>query len=292
MKELTKKILASPWLPLLLIILVAFACYLNSLPNEMFWDDDDFILKNRFIKDWHYFPRFFTDNLVAGGYLVSNYWRPLLLSIFAIEWHLWKDWVYGWHFVSIMIHALAGGMLFLFLKRAFAWPALALMAALLFTAHPVHNEAVVYVNSLGDSLASLFVFSSLFFYTRFRQRNKSPLQSFDYYISLLCYIFALLSKETGIVLVALLISTDFFLLQNHKPFWQRVKSIALSAWPWVIVALIYVALRATVLNFSNSFNFFNEDNAFTTNIFLRLMTFFKAIVQYSGFLFCPYEMRF
>ena len=36
----------------LLLILLGIVIYARSLPNEMFWDDDDFILKNRYVKDW------------------------------------------------------------------------------------------------------------------------------------------------------------------------------------------------------------------------------------------------
>ena len=50
-------------------------------------------------------------------------------------------------------------------------------------------------------------------------------------------------------------------------------------------------MRGTVLNFSNSFNFYNENNAFTTHPSIRLMTFFKVMVQYTGFLFFPYQLR-
>jgi tetratricopeptide (TPR) repeat protein len=46
-----------------------------------------------------------------------------------------------------------------------------------------------------------------------------------------------------------------------------------------------------VLNFNNSFNFYNADNAFTTHPGIRLMTFFKVMVQYTGFLFFPYQLR-
>ena len=62
-------------------------------------------------------------------------------------------------------------------------------------------------------------------------------------------------------------------------------------WPFIILAIIYVVLRATVLNFNNSFNFYNASNAFTTHPSIRIFTFFKAMVQYTGFLFFPYQLR-
>ena len=96
MNDFIKKLSAQRWLGVVLIVLVGMIAYHNCLPNEMFWDDDDFITNNRFIKDFHYWPLWFSQNLLAGSYLVSNYWRPLLLAVFSMEWHWWQNWVYGW----------------------------------------------------------------------------------------------------------------------------------------------------------------------------------------------------
>ncbi len=279
------------WLPVLLIILVGILAYANSLGNEMFWDDDDFILKNRFIKEWHFFPQFFTQNLVAGGYLVSNYWRPVLLTVFSIEWHLWKDWVYGWHIVSTAAHIGVGVLLYFLFLRLFNQRTLAIAIALLFIAHPTHNEAVVYVNSLGDSLASIWVLSSLLFYVRFRQDPKPRYFSFNYIASLLCFPLAVMSKETGFILCGLLPWMDFFMFNTSKSVPTRLRRVLVAVWPLFLAALVYIYLRATSLNFANSFNFYKESNEFSTNIGIRLLTFFKAMTQYAGFTFMPYELR-
>ena len=166
------KFINNKYLPLLIIVLVGLIAYHNCLTNEMFWDDDDFILKNRYIKNWKYFPNFFSENIVAGGYLLSNYWRPVLLTVFSFAWHAWGPWEPGWHLVSIFFHCLDAVLIFFLLNRLFANRLLSFIIAALFVAHPVHNEAVVYPNSLGDSLATFFVLSSLLLFTRFRQSHK------------------------------------------------------------------------------------------------------------------------
>ncbi len=257
----------------------------------MFWDDDDFILKNRYIKGFQFWPLWFSQNLVAGSYFVSNYWRPFLLFLFTIEWHLWKDWVYGWHAVSVLAHSGCGIMLYFLMNRLFDRRALALVIALLFVAHPCHNEAVVYVNSIGASLATLFVLTSLLCFTRFAQSQTPAPKSALFYLSILLYPLALLCKETGFVLVALIVTVDILLIQKHSSFWHRLGTSLKRTWVFIALAIAYVIARGTVLNFSNSFNFYNENNEFTTNIGLRLLTFFKAMTQYSGFLFFPYELR-
>jgi len=292
MDTLIKTLSAKRWIGIVLIVLVGAIAYHNCLGNEMFWDDDDFILNNRYIKDLHSWPLWFSQNLVAGSYLVSNYWRPLLLSIFALEWHWWQTWVTGWHTVAVSVHILAAVTLYYLLNRLFKRNLLALLVALIFVAHPVHNEAVVYVNSMGDSLASLLVLSSLLLYTRFRQSQKPAYASRSYYASLFLFVLAVMSKETGFILAGLLPLMDFLLLQEKKSLWVRVQKTAAAVWPLLGLALTYVLLRATVLNFSNSFNFYDHaSNAFTTHPSIRIMTFFKAMTQYTGFLFFPYQLR-
>jgi len=213
------------------------------------------------------------------------------LTVFAVEWHWWHNWVYGWHAVSVGFHILAGVILYFLINKLFARNLLALLTALLFVAHPVHNEAVVYVNSMGDSLATVFVLSSLLSYASFRQSKITAWQSPGYWAALWLYPLAILSKETGFVLVGLIALTDLLLLSKDKSFGKRVGRVVAAIWPFIILAITYIILRATVLNFSNSFNFYNADNAFTTHPGIRLMTFYKALIQYSGFLFFPYQLR-
>ncbi len=296
--KMRNKFINNKYLPLILILLVGIIAYHNCLQNEMFWDDDDFILKNRYIKDWKYFPNFFSENLVAGGYLLSNYWRPMLLTVFSFAWHAWGTWEPGWHTISIMVHSVDGIMLFFLLNRLFANRLLSLSVALIFVAHPVHNEAVVYVNSLGDSLATFFVLSSLLLFTRFRQSSlstggagKAAFASRNYYFSLLFFPLAVMSKETGFVLCGLLPVMDVLLLQKEPALYTRIKKCLSVVWPFLAAAVFYVYLRGTALNFNNSFNFYQEHNAFTDNILIRVMTFGKACFLYAGFLFFPYQLR-
>ncbi|NTV30307.1 MAG: hypothetical protein HGA80_09525, partial [Candidatus Omnitrophica bacterium] len=273
------------------LVLAGILIYLNALPNEMFWDDNDFILNNAYIKDWQHWPHFFRDNIIAGTHLISNYWRPLLQIVFAIEWHLWADWFPGWHAVSIITHAIAAALLFVLLKTLFSNRALAFLTAAMFLVHPAQNEAVVYPNSLGDSLANCFVFVGLILFARFRASGLAAPRSPDWWLALLAYPLALLSKETGILFLAYLILCDWILRPSQEPLRRKAIVLARALWPFLLVAVIYMALRATVLNFNNSFNFYKEENILTAHASVRLMTFFRVLSIYAGVLFIPYELR-
>jgi protein O-mannosyl-transferase len=274
-----------------LLILLSVLIYLPSLPNEMFWDDDDFILKNRYVKDWSYFPKFFSENLVAGSFLNSNYWRPMLLIIFSAEWHLWGTWTPGWHMVNTAFHTMDAILLFYIIFLLFRNHVLALCTALIFLTHPIQVESVVYVNSLGDSLSVFFMFASLLMYVRYRLSNTNAFFCRTYYFAVLLYPLALLSKESGILLPGFIAISDFILLNPKKTFLARAGIILRAMWPFIVIALIYVGLRATVLNFMNTFNFYNEETEFTKNYGLRFLNFFQVLQIYFGLMVFPYDLR-
>ncbi len=292
MIERLKKALSRNENVYLLLAVMACAAYCLCLPNEMFWDDHDFILKNTYIKDWRFWPNFFTENIIAGNHLISNYWRPLLQTIFAIEWHLWSDWAWGWHAVAIAWHAAAAMMLFKTVHILLKGRTLAILTALLWLVHPVHTEAVVYPNSMGDALATFFVLAGIYGYARFREGRKPTRW---YAMALAMYPLALLSKETGILLVAFIGLADFLLIPDEQGaapgHYQRILRILKRIWPFILMAVVYLVLRATVLNFRNSFNFYDEVTPFTSNFWLRLGTFFRVIALDAGFIFIPYELR-
>lgn len=275
----------------LVLIFLGLFIYLWSLPNEMFWDDDDFILKNRYIKEWHYLPEYFSQNLVAGASLNSNYWRPLLLMVFASEWSLWKDWPPGWHLVNTAFHLADSALLFFIILILFRNRTLAFCTSLIFLTHPIQVETVVYVNSLGDSLSVFFMFVSLLLYLKFRLSNTKASHCPYYYIALAMYPLALLSKESGILLPAFIGICDFMLLNPKKTFFQRVIIILRAIWPLALMALFYIYLRATKLNFINTFNFYDQKTEFTSNFWLRLINFFQVLQIYFGLLFVPYDLR-
>ena len=162
----------SKYFIILLLIIVGFVLYANSFPNQMFWDDDDGILKNQFIQNWQYFPKYFSENIIAGAGLLSNYWRPILLTVFSLEWHLWKDWAPGYHFVNTSFHITDAVLLFFILLYIFKNRWLAFFTALVFLVHPLQTEAVTYVSGLGDSLSVFFMFLGILFYLKFRISKK------------------------------------------------------------------------------------------------------------------------
>ena len=98
-------------------LIIGLAIYGNSFDNQLFWDDDDNIINNVYIKDWRYLPNFFTESLISGAGQVSNYWRPLLLMSFAIDYRLWGLAPFGFHLTNVLLHLIAAWLIFLLLNK-------------------------------------------------------------------------------------------------------------------------------------------------------------------------------
>ena len=278
----------------IVFIVLGFALYANTFRVPIFWDDEDNITNNQYIKNWDYFPRFFSENLIAGAGLVSNYWRPMLLVIFSTGWHIWGDWPGGYHFINISLHIANAILLFLILTYLFKHRGLAFLTSSVFLVHPLQTEAITPATGTADPLWVLFAFLGIFFYLKFRISNKLSFQSGYYFLSLAMYVLALMSKEIAIIIPALIFISDFFFkpTEEEMSFKERLKKIIKIIWPFLVLAGFYILLRATVLNFQNTFNFYNqESNAFASHFYIRFFTFFRVLIVYLGLFFWPHNLH-
>ncbi|OGE87583.1 MAG: hypothetical protein A2760_02950 [Candidatus Doudnabacteria bacterium RIFCSPHIGHO2_01_FULL_50_67] len=273
------------WFIPAVLTLFGLILFANTIPNQMFWDDNDFILNNQFVHNWSHLPEYFSQNVVAGANIVSNYWRPVLLIVFSVEYHLWGSQVYGYHLVNLFIHIADSILLFYLLRALFKKDSLAFLTALVFLIHPLQTEAVTYVNSLGDSLSVLFMLLGLNNYLFWRQYKVRS----SFWWSIAFFPLALMSKETAIVYPGLILLIELFF--RNPEFNSRLRNFFYNLWPSVVIAGFYILLRATVLNFQNTFNLYNEQNLFTSHVYVRILTFFKSLWVYLGLLIYPHDLH-
>ena len=142
----------------LLIFVVAFLLYANTLTHEYTQDDAIVIYDNMFttkgfsgipgILKYDTFFGFFKvegkDKLVAGGR-----YRPLTLVMFAVEYAIFGKSPFIGHLGNVLLYGLLGIVLYLLLLKLFRArediPLAALFAlviTLFFIAHPIHTEVV------------------------------------------------------------------------------------------------------------------------------------------------------
>lgn len=160
------------WLAVGLLVLVAWAGYANSFRAEFHFDDYTYIVNKpelRDIGDWRSVYR-----------ALGHPSRFITFYTFAINYHFHDYDVFGYHLVNWLIHLANGVLVWIVMELLWHTPCLtgilsprrkfvtSLLAALIFTAHPLQTEAVTYVVQRFTSLATLFYLGAVASYLRGR----------------------------------------------------------------------------------------------------------------------------
>ncbi len=293
------------------LIVVGFFIYSFNLNNQLFWDDDDWIINNNFVHtiSWDNIKFWLTHNTLAGVGLKSNYYRPFLFFTFALNYVISGIKPLGYHLFSNLIHIFNGILVFLLLKRLDLGIskgralAVAFLTALMFTLHPLQTEAITYISGRGDALVAFFMLLALLFFLKSETmsdlgRIKVGHWRFWKALSLGSLLLALLSRETAIIFpfLALAFYVSVFPrsdLETDKgwTFLKAVKQGFIKTWPYFVVVLVYGILRLTVLNFQNTLNFYTVPNLYSENLYYRLLTFMHVLVDYFKLLFVPINLH-
>ncbi|MBI5044899.1 MAG: tetratricopeptide repeat protein [Candidatus Levybacteria bacterium] len=268
-KKLSK--LSSLYLITILFFLTFF-CYANTLGNGLFFDDEQFIYNNQFVKTFDV-QKIFSESLISGAGKESNYFRPILFLGFSIEYHLFGNNGFIYHLNSFLIHFAGGIVLFFFLQKLFHKRLLSFLTSLLFLIHPIQTEAVSYASGRGDPLSFLFCMLTLYFSLSSEKKAKI--------LSFLSLLLALLSKEIALMLPGLLLTTHYFFNKHN------LKKAVITTIPYALITLCYFFLRITVFNFANTLNFYNSKNIYSSNIFVRINTFINLFPTYLHLLAYP-----
>jgi len=254
------------WGVLALIVLLGLVVYANSLSGPFIWDDHSLIEKNTFMGDWSRLGEVLTRDVGAGFRMASNFYRPLQIVSFMADHSLWGLNVFGWHLTNILWHILAAGALYVFVGICFDDKRLAMFTSILFLVHPVHTEAVSYISGRADPMALLFVLLAFIGYLK---SDRGLRYSFLMGMS---YAAALLSKESGLILLLLI------------PVYHATLRKAFRPRPFAALVLLsglYLWLRSSVVDASAA------SAAYATTVGERLPGFFAAVASYMRLLIWP-----
>ncbi|HTQ30559.1 MAG TPA: tetratricopeptide repeat protein [Opitutaceae bacterium] len=248
-----------------LVVLAAWAAYANSFSGPLVFDDPEAITNNPTIRHlgsaWWPPPAGTT-----GG-------RPLLNFTFALNYALGGARVWGYHAVNLLIHALAGLVLFGLVRRTLRGPALkerfgaaalplALAVAVIWVVHPLQTEAVTYLSERAESLMGLFYLLAIYCFVRGAEDPEGASQNtearntlaarFWLPASVLSCLLGVMSKEiiaTAPVLVMFYDRT--FVAGSFRAAWRRRRGYYLGlAGTWLALAYLMTGLRQRGAGFS------------------------------------------
>jgi len=278
------------------IVLLGALSYANALPGEMLYDDTIGIRDNAYIKDWQYWPKFFSEPLTAGAGISGNYWRPTLLIIYSLGWHAWGSWVVGYHAINIIIHILNAILIFYLLRKLFSREIPAAIAAIIFTIHPVQTESVTYISGLGDPLSLLLSLIGATFFLRWRSKIALAGHNWlNYAVMIVVFLLALMTKERSVIFPGIILLIDLFIWKiSEYPqtnFWSFAKKSFWRVLPLAVIAAGFLLMRGTILNFQNTFNLYNTSTYYTEHISARILTFLHVVPTYFSILLRPLDLH-
>ncbi|MDR3764212.1 MAG: glycosyltransferase family 39 protein [Acidobacteriota bacterium] len=231
------------WLCALSVLLAALV-YLRTAGFPFVYDDHGQILANARIQSWHYLPKYFTQHLWSqmGEDLPNNYYRPLFLVWFLLNFKLFGTAPAGWHVTSVLVHALVTLVVYLFAARTLKDRLAAGVAALIFAVHPIHAEAVAWVSGVDEPLFALFALLTVYGYLRWREDGQQGWLA----CSLGAYALSLLSKETAIVIPAMVLFYEWRGTRGQR-FAPRARRTLLTVAPYLGLAAVYMVVRTLAL---------------------------------------------
>ncbi len=319
---------------MILIAATVLVIYSNAMNGPFVFDGQTQIQHQEKIRD--------LQNYLSLKGFFSN--RPLVSFSYAINYRLGGLDTFGYHLVNNLIH-LVNGVLAYFLalqifsrlsffpiqeveniagSKAFTKqrkgvdklkkipsqttiPIMALLAALIFSAHPIQTQGVAYIGQRYTSMSAMFYMTSLLSYIWARkfqvavteaQENRASIEKsssfgpkvlFLYSLSLCFGVFALFCKENAATLFGVIVLVEYFLFDRTWRGWKR-KLIWLTPAAFVLAFLVlYFFATTRGLRFGNLLEDVSILTRETRDVdrWRYLCTQFNVIVIYIRLLFFP-----
>lgn len=233
------------------VLMTTLAAYIGSVWYNFVYDDDGQIVDNSYIQYWRHVPRYFISHVWAQEFphAGGNYYRPLFLLWLRLNDALFGLRPQGWHAMAIALHLLTTFLVYVLVRKLTGRIPIAGISALIFGLHPMHAEVVAWVSGATESLCAVFVIGAFLAYLESRRKNAAVAVWMT--ISAFLFAIAIFSKETGIVLPALVFAHGWIYADGadaeagHAV--RRFISAARPALVYLPVALFYLLARVLVL---------------------------------------------
>jgi tetratricopeptide (TPR) repeat protein len=287
----------------LILLVLIFAIYGNSLQADWHLDDSVIILNNPRIKITEItstaLAQTFFASIDGGHYSSNKVYRPIPCLTFALNWYLGGKTPFGYHLVNISIHFLAGIFLFLSILWLYKTPrmvsrqakdnsfSVAFFVAILWAVNPIQTQAVTYIVQRMASMAAMFYIIGIYLYLRGRL-TESIRPKIGWFLGCLAaFLCALGSKENTITFPLAILLLEFMFFQDltraniRRTFVKIILLLSLT----LLILGIWFFLQGDLSRIIGGY----EYRSFTPA--QRLMTEARIVVFYLSLLFYPAPTR-
>lgn len=234
--------------------------------------------------------------LFSAAFKGHSFSRPVSNLTFALNYYFGGLDVFGYHLVNLVIHILAGVVVYFLVYVLLGLPSLkdeygryrfyaASLTAIFFVCHPVQTQAVTYIVQRMTSLAALFYLLCILFYILGRTQS-GKMRGLSYIFSVLSGLLAIGSKETSITLPLFILLVEYLFFAEQK--FYRIRGLLAK----FIIASFFLAVVALFFlwpELLERLHYLVKANAFGTGT--RLLTESRVVFYYLSLLFFPIPSR-
>ncbi|MEE2779443.1 MAG: hypothetical protein VYE15_02890, partial [Myxococcota bacterium] len=275
-----------------LVAVVALGTYANTIGHQFTWDDHYNVVNNEAIRDLGNLPQLWTqawgsqasESMNQG--INANYWRPVVLTLFSIDYALFGLDPLSFHASNVLWHALACVLLWLLAVRLVPtrgpprWGLL--FGALAFAVHPLHTEAVNVITYRTDLVAGVCTLGALLAWLGVSgERGEASARRGVFLWAPLLYALGVGSKELAVTVPVLVALLD--LLFPPHPLSLRDRAVRLA--PMGLVLVGYLGIRAALLSPSD-YSYFGDSPPSVV-----LFTMLGVFGMYARLLLVPWPLN-
>jgi len=227
------------------LLACAIVPYLNILSNSFVYDDYQQLVQNPYVRSFQYLKEIFTASVWSfQSSAASNYYRPMMTLGYLIGYQIFGLQAYGFHLVSLFIHALVVCLVFALTQRLTGDRGWALVAGAWFALHPIHSESVAWIAAVTDLELTLFFLITFRIFLAMVKRGGG--YSGRLWAAMgATFMLALLSKEQAMMLPVLATVYEHFYREDRSQtnILQKLTRYGLL---WLLGA-VYMLLRVHFL---------------------------------------------
>lgn len=296
-----KQVLSDHKKSFLFFLLLSLLFYGNSIRNSFSFDDSYVTVTNFPEGNRKYTPN--NKRIAEGIKGIPTLWqsryghgkgsafdyRPVVTTLFAIEYSFFGQSPHLNHFVNVLLYATSVFLLFILLKRILAaYPyreSFALVCCLIFLAHPLHTEVVDSIKSCDELLGVVFGFLCTWQMLNYFEHKKIS----ALILAVIFFLLAIFSKLSSAVFIGFIpLALYFFNLGNKK-------QIA----GFIIISLLLYAAQTQFRHYLVAeeetrilYHFENPMVGEHLSLMARALFALKTLGVYIKLLFLPYPLRF
>lgn len=235
-----------------LFIGVGLLLYSNSMHGEFIGDDIALISYDQSIHvfSWknitHQFNNsFFKIIETIQSDRTGGYYRPLVTISYLLDYAIWGEYTFGYHFTNVCLHIACALLLYFFLKVVSQKELLSFITAFLFLIHPIHSPHIASISGRTDLLCLACMLLAICAYSVYVKEDNRIYRFILGGMAILFFIGAMLSKEVGMIMPALFIIYDICFLHADEQILRKRIWFYICA---ILSLILFIVLRCAILS--------------------------------------------